>query len=156
MPKKSVAARGGVQRQKPRVQKSFELVRPGVDEREEARLGTVPEAPGEPADASAPQSQARVRTATAGPTNSATAAVAPQPAEAKGESSVAATPKTSASTRMAARRQSTQKAQQRNSTVLISAEHFSYVRRDLVIIATLAIIMFAAIIVLYFLFGRGV
>lgn len=59
----------------------------------------------------------------------------------------------SASSRMAARRQANQRTQQRNATTLITAEHFSYVKRDLITIAVLATVMVAAIIVLYFVLG---
>ena len=61
--------------------------------------------------------------------------------------------KGSASERLAARRQGTQKAQQRNAATLITAEHYSYVRRDLMFIAVLAIIMFIVLAVLYFVPG---
>jgi len=65
-----------------------------------------------------------------------------------------ATPaKGSASERLAARRQGTQKVQQRNAASLITAEHYSYVRRDLMFIAVLAIIMFIVLAVLYFVPG---
>ena len=59
----------------------------------------------------------------------------------------------SASARLAARRG--QKLQPRTPASLVTAEHYSYVRRDLVIIAVLASIMFIAIVVLYFTIGRG-
>lgn len=61
--------------------------------------------------------------------------------------------KGSASERLAARRQGAQKVQQRNAASLITAEHYSYVRRDLMFIAVLAIIMFIIIAVLYFVPG---
>jgi hypothetical protein len=56
---------------------------------------------------------------------------------------------------MAARRRAAQKAQQRSATSLITAEHFAYVRRDLITIAILAFIMFTAIIMLYITIGRA-
>jgi hypothetical protein len=59
----------------------------------------------------------------------------------------------SASARLAARRG--QKLQPRTPATLVTAEHYSYVKRDLMIIAVLASIMFVAIIVLYFTIGRG-
>ncbi len=62
--------------------------------------------------------------------------------------------KTSASARLAARREAARKAQQRGPVAMITAEHFAYVRRELIVIATLAITFFALIIIAYFLFGR--
>src|SRR5579863_8477416 len=61
----------------------------------------------------------------------------------------------SAAARLAARRQSGQRNQLRSAVSLITAEHYSYVRRDLVFIAILAAIMFAAIIILHFVPGIG-
>lgn len=58
----------------------------------------------------------------------------------------------SASARIAAKRQATQRPQRAVS--LITAEHFTYVRRDLIFIAILAVIMIAAIITLYFVLGK--
>lgn len=167
MPKKSVATRSGAQRQKPRAQKSFELVRPQVEERDdeiqlgavpaakerddETQLGAVPAAQSITTVPAAPKPrESRQSGRTAKSTSTATVVTEPV-VETKSEGA----PKVSASTRMAARRQATQRTQQRSSATLITAEHFAYVRRDLVIIATLAVLMFAAIIVLYFAFGRG-
>jgi len=48
-----------------------------------------------------------------------------------------------------------QKAQQRAAATLITAEHYAYVRRDLMFIAILAVIMFSAIIILHFVPGIG-
>ena len=61
----------------------------------------------------------------------------------------------SAAARLAARRQSGQKSSPRSAVTLITAEHYSYVRKDLVFIAVLALIMFAAIIILHFVPGIG-
>ncbi|HCI80063.1 MAG TPA: hypothetical protein DHW02_10280 [Ktedonobacter sp.] len=68
-------------------------------------------------------------------------------------SSATTASKGSASERLAARRQGSQKVQQRNAATLITAEHYSYVRRDLMFIASLAIIMFIILAVLYFVPG---
>lgn len=65
----------------------------------------------------------------------------------------ATTAKGTASERLAARRQGTQKVQRRNVAALVTAEHYSYVRRDLKFIAVLAIIMFIILAVLYFVPG---
>ncbi len=151
MPKRSVAARSGAQRQKPRAQKSFELVRPEVEELDEAPLGTVPAIQSVATETATPKPQESRQARTAKRTTAT--AVATEPVVETKSESIAA-PKVSASTRMATRRQATQRTQ-RSSATLISAEHFAYVRRDLLIIATLAVLMFAAIIVLYFAFGRG-
>ncbi|HEV2660120.1 MAG TPA: hypothetical protein VGU68_05930, partial [Ktedonobacteraceae bacterium] len=70
------------------------------------------------------------------------------------ESLVPTAPKGSAAARLAARRQG-QRSQLRSSATLITAEHYAYVKRDLVIIAILASMMFVAIIVLYFILARG-
>jgi hypothetical protein len=143
MPKKSASVRGGAQRNKPKVQKNFELVRSETDGNkvpDTADVATVapalttvstPEKPITPKKQSAlldPEVQ---------------------------DDSEAAMPKGSAAARMAARRRAAQKAQQRNAVSLISAEHFAYVRRDLITIAILACIMFTAIVVLYITIGRA-
>ena len=69
---------------------------------------------------------------------------------------VSAATKGSASERLAARRQGTQKGQQRNAAALITAEHYSYVKRDLIVIAVLALIMIIILAVLYFTPGLGI
>ena len=61
----------------------------------------------------------------------------------------------SAATRPAARRQAAQKTSQRSPAALITAEHYSYVRKDLIFIAILAAIMFSVIIILHFVPGIG-
>jgi hypothetical protein len=84
------------------------------------------------------------------------AASAPVIEEKESEGAVTETaPKGSASARLAARRQSAQKSQQRVAPTLITAEHYAYVRKDLVYIAILAILMFATIIILHFVPGIG-
>ena len=129
MPKKSSTARTGAQRTRPKTQKNIELVRPVTESQEVAEESVV-----EPAASS-------ISTATA---------TAPAAQKEKTE-----TTRASASERLAARRQATQRAQQRNAATLVTAEHFSYVRKDLITIAVLAAIMFAVIIVLYFFLGGG-
>ncbi len=167
MPKKSAAARSGVQPQRARGQKSFELVLPEVatnegvatsDEQVEAPLKeqfddtpTIATAPKQ-----AKNSSQKVKTTSA-------IATATREAETEAKNASDATTIThsttnakptgapkSASARLAARRQATLKAQQRAGAAMITPEHFSYVRRDLVTIAILACVMFTAIIVLYF------
>ena len=156
MPKKTVAARGGAQRNKPRVrvQKSIELVRQASDERgqdqgQEQEQETVSNA--EPTAVS-------VSTVAAPEVKESKSSVTRETRQSESTNSdtgVAAAPKGSAAARLAARRQASQRAQQRNAAALITAEHYTYVRRDLVFIAILAAIMFSAIIILHFVPGIG-
>jgi hypothetical protein len=153
MPKKSTTARGGTQRNRPRTQKGFEVVRQTSSEElviedipKEAALAshsTTPTPATEPARAA---KKAATRVAT----------VATPEVQEEQESPVTTipAPKGSAAARLAARRQG-QRSQLKSSVTLITAEHYSYVKRDLVIIAVLASFMFVAIIVLYFVLGKG-
>jgi hypothetical protein len=142
MPKKSANGRNGVQRNKPKVQKSFELVRPERDTSEK------------------PDTTDRATVVTASTTVSTRersipsrkALLVESEKQAENENPV---PTGSAAARMAARRRAAQKAQQRNAASLTTAEHFAYVRKDLITIAILAFIMFTAIIVLYSTIGRA-
>jgi cobalamin biosynthesis Mg chelatase CobN len=139
MPKRSSAARSGAQRQKPKAQKNIELVRPATSEPEPR------------AEESAPAAATRTATATATTEKTAektTAAERPQE-----KAATEAAKATSASARLAARRQTAQRTRQRNVSELITPEHFAYVRKDLIFIAVLAVIMVAAIIILYFTIG---
>jgi cobalamin biosynthesis Mg chelatase CobN len=139
MPKRSSAARGGAQRQRPKAQKNIELVRPVVNE-------TAPQT-----SEGTPASAARAATATA--TSEKTEAQASATEQAQGKAATETPKASSASARLAARRQATQRMQQRNASNLITPEHFAYVRKDLIFIAVLAVIMVAAIIILYFTIG---
>jgi hypothetical protein len=132
MPKKSASARSGAQR-KPKAQKSIELVRPASVLDEQPSESEV-ESTEKPVAASA-----RVAAATT---------VEERPAEQ--EKTVSTAPKGSAAARLAARRQATQRAHQRNAATLITPEHFSYVRRDLITIAILAVLMITIILVSYY------
>jgi len=189
MPKKATPARSGVQRTKPKTQKSFELVRPvsQVQEREieetsesvdettlvestretsstinpSSELAALPTVPQKKAKASSaateefetlptvPQKKAKASSAA---TEVAPVETVTPKAPAAVEMPVAAA-KGSALARLAARK-NTQRSQ-RSQAALITAEHYSYVRRDLAFIAVLAAIMFIAIIVLYFVPGIG-
>ncbi len=131
MPKKSATARSGAQRNRPKVQKTIELVRP----ERESQASEIED--------TSEEITTGVSTATA------TVAASVDQKESVSVSSG------SASARLAARRQAKQKVVQRNAATLITAEHFSYVRRDLLTIAILAILMFGVIIVLYFFLGVG-
>ena len=169
MPKKSATARGGAQRNKAKVQKSFELVRPGTvaDEQEiEAVSGDElvdttdtenaysVETPVEMVKPQAPKPFAvKSREATTSVVNKVEEPVVPV-APAVPVAATAA-PKGSAAAKLAARRQANMKAQQRAAASLITAEHFVYVRKDLRFIAILAAIMFAVIIILHFVPGIG-
>jgi hypothetical protein len=162
MPKKTATTRGGAQRNKPRVkvQKSFELVRQVSDEPEQEQEQE--------------QEQEPEAVSSAEPTAvSVSTLVAPEIKENKSKSKRVASsevkqsestsidtgtvtaPKGSAAARLAARRHGVQRAQQRAAATLITAEHYAYVRRDLMFIAVLAVIMFSAIIILHFVPGIG-
>lgn len=160
MPKKSAAVRTGAQRNKPKVQKSFELVRPASNDRVEpetvasdalvtvADVSAIEEEGTKPQALKQPVAKSRAVTSSAVSTTKVPEAVSPTP-------EVSTPPKGSAAARLVARRQANQKAQQRAAASLITAEHFVYVRKDLRFIAILAIIMFAAIIILHFVPGIG-
>jgi hypothetical protein len=169
MPKKSAAARSGAQPQRARGQKSFELVLPEAainesvatdDEQVEApvddQLDATPAITAAPKAAKKSSEKVKNASAVATTTREAetenaldTATTTAMITETSSSSKSTGAPK-SASARLAARRQATLKAQQRAGASLITPEHFSYVRRDLITIAILACIMFIAIIVLYF------
>jgi hypothetical protein len=132
MAKKTAHTRSTAQRNKPKTQKSIELVRQSSTEKE-IEVESSPE-----------QTSNGVATSTA---TAITSEI-----ENEGTKSVAAAataPKTSASARLAARRQASQKTQ-RSAATLITAEHYRYVRNDLIYIAILAGIMFSILIVLFF------
>ncbi len=135
MAKKTAHTRSTAQRNKPKTQKSFELVRQTSTENE-VEVDSSPE------------------TADGGVTTSTAPPPAPK-SESKSESTKAvATHNASATERLAARRQAAQKAQ-RTSPTLITAEHYSYVRKDLIFIAILALIMLSIIIGLHFVPAIG-
>jgi hypothetical protein len=154
MPKKTVAARGGAQRNRPRVraQKSIELVRQPSDERGQEQE-TVSDA--EPTAVSVSTVEAPEVKESRSKNKSSVTRETRQSESTNSDTGVAAAPKGSAAARLAARRQASQRAQQRNAATLITAEHYTYVRKDLVFIAILAAIMFSAIIILHFVPGIG-
>lgn len=137
MGKKSGTARAGTQRHKTRAQKSFEVVRPEGDQLETEAEETQEE----------PTATHSVSTLT-------TTSTAEQVKEEEEEEANPA-PKGSAAARVAARRRAIQKAQQRNANALLTPEHFLYVKKDLITIGILSVILFTAIIVLYFTIGRA-
>jgi hypothetical protein len=149
MPKKSTATRGGTQRQKPKTQKNFELVRPvtpvdEVNKTSEEQFATAEEQN----ETAVSSTQARTARGSAAITTNEVK-LAPDNKEEKLAPG-------SAAARIAARRQATQRIQQRNVQSLLSPEHFAYVSRDLITIAVLACLMLAIVIVLYFVIGRSV
>ena len=177
MPKKSASARGGAQRNKPKVQKNIELVRPtkaadelspetdnDSDDAESAVVATSVDTMVAPKTKSSSTTRTRSTTAPKVSESSAllaTPVVKKEEKEVEGQEEATAVASTmptapkSAAARLAARRQSGQKSSQRTAVALVTAEHYSYVRKDLIFIAVLAIVMFAAIIVLHFVPGIG-
>lgn len=164
MPKKTAYSRSGAQRNKTK-QKSFELVRPAADENvlgtvegdevEENAEDDVIEVESAGSDEVEEEKIEEVKGVKVGAGKSvgakvstpAAAVISAAPATGNGSS-----PK-SAAARLAARRQAAQKAQRAPSS-LITVEHYSYVRKDLIFILILAIVMFSAIIVLHFVLGN--
>jgi hypothetical protein len=132
MPKKTANTRSSAQRNKPKTQKSVELVRQTSTERE-VEVDNSPEK--EIGEVATTMAVAQTSVTENGGTKTAI--------------DTATAPKTSASARLAARRQAAQKTQ-RSSPTLITAEHYRYVRNDLIYIAILAAIMFSLLIVLFF------
>jgi hypothetical protein len=132
MAKKTAHTRSAAQRNRPKTQKSIELVRQTPTEKEVgSKSGLEEESNG-----------VAISTATAATSEN-------EKENMKSVSSAATIPKTSASARLAARRQASQKTQ-RSTATLITAEHYRYVRNDLIYIAILAAIMFSILIVLFF------
>ncbi len=156
MPKKTATTRGGAQRNKPRVkvQKSFELVRQVSDEQEQEQ---EPEAvsSAEPTAVSVSTMVAPEIKENKSKSKRVASSEVEQSESTSSDTGTVTAPKGSAAARLAARRHSVQKAQQRAAATLITAEHYAYVRRDLVFIAILAVIMFSAIIILHFVPGIG-
>ncbi len=156
MPKKTATTRGGAQRNKPRVkvQKSFELVRQVSDEQEQEQ---EPEAvsSAEPTAFSVSTMVAPEIKENKSKSKRVASSEVKQSESTSSDSGTVTAPKGSAAARLAARRHGVQKAQQRAAATLITAEHYAYVRRDLVFIAILAVIMFSAIIILHFVPGIG-
>lgn len=164
MPKKSATARGGAQRGKAKAQKSFELVRPVLathEQEQEQEQEPETQDVADMAIASTNTSNtAKASKASSIATVPAAKKVVPEVSEVSEEpigdavTSASAAPKaSSASSRLAARRPATQQRPQRSAAPLVTAEHYAYVRKDLMFIAILAIIMFAAIIILHFTLG---
>src|SRR6266700_1362200 len=156
MPKKTATTRGGAQRNKPRVkvQKSFELVRQVSNEQEQEQ---EPEAvsSAEPTAVSVSTMVAPEIKENKSKSKRVASSEVEQSESTSSDTGTVTAPKGSAAARLAARRHGVQRAQQRAAATLITAEHYAYVRRDLVFIAILAVIMFSAIIILHFVPGIG-
>ena len=163
MPKKATTAHRRAQYTKPKVQKSFELVRPEktvseVDANDTTTSIRTSTASTDPAES---KTSARASTAVTDPAESktvekaSTAVSTKEEQETKTQEAPNAPVPGSASARLAARRQAAQKLQQRSAATLITSEHFAYVRADLIRITIFAAVMFTAIIVLYFMLGRA-
>ena|SRR5215831_5377778 len=130
MAKKTTHSRSTAQRNKPKTQKSIELVRQTLTENSvESKSGLEEESDGMVLTTASTEEL--------------------EEKETKSVATTTTTSKTSASARLAARRQASQK-QQRSTAALITAEHYRYVRNDLIYIAILAAIMFSILIVLFF------
>jgi hypothetical protein len=168
MPKKSAGPRHGAQRNKPKVKKNFELVRPERVETEESSTTSAKvaiaaqEESGTSSSAAdgrgqAPSLREESRTSGRASTAERRGQAPPQreEAETKTEERQNTPAAGSATSLLAAQRQAAQKLQQRSAGTLITSEHFAYVRKDLIKIAVFAVLMFTAIIVLYFTLGRA-
>lgn len=160
MPKKTASARSGASRNKPKSQKSIQLVRPATAEKDDVQdeSGVAEEttlaAPASKAAvaSTATVSKAEVATSKKSAVDAAESVTAPQEKEVVDTS---ANNKSSAAARIAARRQTALKQQVQRNAGLVTAEHYAYVRRDLIYILILAVIMFSAIIVLHFVPAIG-
>ena len=132
MAKKTAHTRSTAQRNKPKTQKSVELVRQTSTEKEiESESDPENESNGVAISTATATTSENEKDGTKSVATAATAST------------------TSTSTRLAARRQASQKTQ-RSTATLITAEHYRYVRNDLIYIAILAAIMFSILIVLFF------
>lgn len=157
MPKKTASVRGGASRNKPKPQKSIKLVRPDAAVNENDLQSESNE---EELTLAVPASKAAVASAaTVSKTEFATSkkpeveSIPSQKEQAFADSPAAN--KGSAAARLADRRQMALKSQAPRNANLITAEHYAYVRRDLIYILILAIIMFSAIIILHFVPAIG-
>jgi hypothetical protein len=174
MPKKPANARGNAQRNRTKAQRSVQLVRanaaaaknPGNitenEEIEEERTSAVATSVAPAIDTEVDEETVEEVEATPSPAPEVVKSA--RDTKASKATKEPATPKTStadtlpvsthsaprsASARMAARRQQQQSAvKTRQAANLVTAEHYAYVRRDLILIAVLACIMFGTLIVL--------
>lgn len=163
MPKKSASARGGASRNRPKAQKNIQLVRPNAAiseneiQPEESSVEEEPTLAPPAAKASAASTATVAKKEAATGKKAAGEGVTSQPQKTAEEPAAASTG--SAAARLAARRQNQGQAVLKpaapRNTSLITAEHYAYVRRDLIYILILAIIMFSTIIILHFVPAIG-
>lgn len=162
MPKKTAGSRGGASRNRPKAQKNVQFVRPNaaVSENETQQDESSVE---EETTLAPPTAKAAVAsTATVSKKEAATGKKsveesATSQAQKVVEETPATTDRGSAAARLAARRQgqtALKPAAPRNVS-LITAEHYAYVKRDLIYILILAIIMFSVIVTLHFVPAIG-
>ena len=162
MPKKTASARGGASRNRPKAQKSVQLVRPNAAVSEDVTQQDESSIEEETTLAAPTAKAAAASTATVSKTEAIIGkksdgeSVTSQAQKAVEETS-AVNSKGNAAARLAARRQgqaALKPTPPRNAS-LITSEHYAYVRRDLIYILILAIIMFSAIIILHFVPAIG-
>jgi hypothetical protein len=157
MPKKTASARGGASRNRPKPQKSIQLVHPNAAVKENDRQQDESSVE-EDTTLAAPTSKTIVASAA---TVSKTEVASTKKSEAgsatsqKAADDTSAANRGSAAARLAARRQAVLKPQAPRNASLVTAEHYAYVKRDLIYILILAIIMFSAIIILHFVPAIG-
>jgi hypothetical protein len=166
MPKKTASARGGASRNRPKAQKSVQLVRPNAaaveneTQQDESSVSVEEEttlaAPTAKATAASTATVSKKEAATGKKSEEESATSQAQKAV---EETTTTTDRGSAAARLAARRQgqaqaALKPAAPRNAS-LITAEHYAYVKRDLIYILILAIIMFSVIITLHFVPAIG-
>ena len=165
MPKKTASARGGASRNRPKAQKSVQLVRPNVAAASENETQQDESNVEEETTLAAPTAKA---TSASTATVSKTETIASKKSDGESvtaqtrkavEETTPATGKGSAAARLAARRQgqgqTAQKAAAPRSASMVTAEHYTYVKRDLIYILILAIIMFSTIVILHFVPAIG-
>lgn len=155
MPKKSASARGGASRNKPKLQKNVQLVRPAPAENDIQDASSEEETPvsATPSTAKATTTATVSKPEIAKATKSEVATTDRQKEKPAAENAGAG--KGSAAARLAARRETALRQQVQRNASLITSEHYAYVRRDLIYIAVLAVIFFTALIVLHFVPAIG-
>ena len=164
MPKKTASARGGASRNRPKAQKNIQLVRPNATAGEDEIQQDEGNAEEEPTLAAPKAKATAASTATVTKSETATSKKSDgeretSQAQSVVEETTGTASKGSAAARLAARRQSQGQAVLKPATPrnasLITAEHYAYVKRDLIYILILAIIMFSTIIILHFVPAIG-
>lgn len=166
MPKKTAGARGGASRNRPKAQKNVQLVRPNAAavENETQQDESNVEVEEEITLAAPPAKAAAASTATVSKKEAATSKKSEEEsgtiqAQKAVEETITTSDRGSAAARLAARRQgqgqSALKPVAPRNVSLITAEHYAYVKRDLIYILILAVIMFSVIITLHFIPAIG-